>query len=193
MFLQRIYGTVSVESSYSVNVRDPEELIRNSDVVAVISAVVGNIRMGIMTDTGGSTPYTPVEIVSFTILAGEVTDNLNIAYINGGIVPLSDYAKAIGNERATKMGIDKLSDEEMKTQYVDVELDSSYSFELGEEYVLILLQDEDGKYIINTGGYGVFTVNSQSKEAARKSTGNNPENVLSGNALYLELLKEIDN
>lgn len=173
---------VDVDASYAIDVTDPENLI--DDKAIVIEATVGNIEVA---DIYGDNqlPETAMDIVSYNVLYGTPSEEITQVYYEGGIVTVSDYVE-FNPKSAEKSGLTDLSDEEQKNSYVKFELDSSFEYQVGETYTLIIYRSDDGRYHINTNGYGTFTASTTNSKMSKTVNTLNLKNVLTGKALKLD-------
>lgn len=159
----KIYAKQEIEASYAYDITQPINLIKEHDDSVVAQIVFGDIEMGIMNNNGTDIPLRPIEVVDIKILSGNVSGTLNNVYMEGGLINLKTYIESVGQERVEKFGFNDLSENEKENLYLDVSLEYDYDFDQGKPYTVVLRKDYDGKYIINTGGYGIFEGNKRER------------------------------
>lgn len=146
---------IDSDASYVSDVSDIDEMVNDELTNVIIYATVGDIYLAEMNKYG--VPYIPVSIVDFTILKGDSDIELDTIYFTGGTTDVESYMAAISPQEAKKMGLTTIPEEERKNEYIEYTTDSYFELSPGEEYVFLLTY-RDGKYFINTEGYGTFEI-----------------------------------
>ena len=103
---------------------------------------------------------TPIKIEIEENLLGlnDISGDLT-AYIDGGLIKISNLLKTISYSRAVSLGINNLTKEE-KEQYIEYKSTGNTYYEptIGKEYVIIVNKTNDNLYQIVCGAYGIFSV-----------------------------------
>lgn len=170
-------------ASYAIDVSIPENLVNFDSTVAVIRAQVGDINSAIINDN--AVPLTPLSILDYEVLKGEVTEPISEVYVIGGIIDIAAYMEKLTAMEIEKMQLERIPVEARKTQYIEHRTDAYYDFKAGEEYVFVLYY-QDGKYFVNTEGYGTFVVEENQVTGQNAFAGVRIKNVLTDNEMVLE-------
>lgn len=179
---KNIFMFVETDASYAVDVYTPDILANDKSSDAIIVATIGDIENALINNEGIATP---INIVDYEVLKGELDLDLTTIYSEGGLIDVESYMTTILPQEAEKMGLTVIPESERETQYIQFILDSSFDYLPGERYVFILSKRGNDHYI-NTEGYGTFTVNEQalSKGVFDKIS---VFNVLTDNELVIDL------
>lgn len=146
----------SDEIIYDRDVKDPQVMIDSVDVIVKVKVTdVEEIGTFILDKT--LSPYQKITFDVLEVLKGNTDNNLNVAYQEGGLVPVDKLVEKRGNEWAEKAGYDQYSKDESKNLYTDFVFEDAYDFKVGEEVVLGLAFEDD-YYLIYGNGYSVFTL-----------------------------------
>ena len=142
--------------SYCKDVMNPEKFIEDDSIV--IEATIGDILESEISPEIGI-PVTPMNIVSYNVIQGNLVDKIDKIYYGGGIISVDKYINACP-QQASKMNLDTMSNEEKTTKYMRFDMDSKYDYTPGATYVLVIKNNLDGRYFIDCNAYGTFTIES---------------------------------
>lgn len=162
----QIFAVGYTEGMYAYDITDPENLIEMHAGAVVVDLVLGDIKMGVMDETGSDIPLKPIEVVDYEVLSGNLKSDLSLVYMDGGLIDVKSYVDVVGVERVEKFGLNALSETEQKETYLVFDFEYDFDFEQGERYTVILVPDLAGRYVINLSGYGMFTREQNARSAS---------------------------
>lgn len=170
---KKIYGTMDINYSWNV---EPiaKNLVENSASVARIK-VLSTDEALFVESLKYDSPLTPINVEILEILSGDEITSPTTIYEFGGTVSIEELIKNTPEEQIQKMGIDKLTEEEKSTNYIEFASDTEYTLEDGDEYIVILYKQPNNIYTLAANGYGVFKQSNTSNAKSITYT-----NVLTG-------------
>ncbi|MFT3797981.1 hypothetical protein [Microbacterium sp.] len=145
--------------SWVFDVADAHELARHSEVVVDVE-VVSVADRGVFLSPGDPYPYTAIQVRAVDTIKGN-TDKVPefSVYIAGGTVTLQQVFEASTKETNEKRGLTNLTQAEREKLTETYAIERAYAtLSAGTRYVLALNHAEDGSYLVNGAGYGVFSV-----------------------------------
>lgn len=171
------------------------ETLIDSDINPANSTSIANdaevIIIGTVKSIDGTVNYNPVaETYVFPRTVGQVTvnkvikGNLNYNEIpfmkSGGILPVSEYEKSLRESEISKMGLDKISEEEKKTTYVKEVMSDDIEIQEGKTYLMYLKYNQDyGCYIISYQKYGLREVDTNIESSNQAILNSNTRTIQS--------------
>lgn len=139
------------EARFITDMSNNEAIAEGADfiVIGTVTSIEGIVNYNPVAEI-----YTKAQTVGKLniekVLKGDIKEK-DISFIRlGGIIPVIEYQKSLEKEQIVKRGIDKLTEEEKRTQYVSETMEGDISIEKGKTYLMYLTYDEDYKryYII---------------------------------------------
>lgn len=164
----QIYYTDKREECFVSDPKIPSNLFEGEENMYILKIKVESIGEGLFLEETekfyGAGPYTPINITVNETLYGDKIENLNTIYLSGGQIKISELIKKLDKDSIEKMGLNKLSKSEQESKDVSYETDYDYDLKVGEEYVVILVKNDNNTYSIMTNGYGIFKEDIETKE-----------------------------
>lgn len=180
---KNIFMFIESDASYAIDVFDPERLSSDESTVAIISATIGDIDYATVDEQGNV--VTPLDIVDFEVLEGNIDGDLLRVFVEGGLVDIETLIPTLLPQEVEKMGLNVIPEDQRNEHYVQESTDASFDYIPGEQYVLIISK-RGNEYYINTDGFGTFTINetAQSRGIFDEIS---VSNVLTENELIIDL------
>ncbi|MGM0867543.1 MAG: hypothetical protein ACQEWF_23100 [Bacillota bacterium] len=158
---ENIYGTFESEYSWVKDPKLPENLIHEGITSIVHLKVLSMGEAEILPKKENfynDTPYTPIEVEIVDTISGNPLSGKKTVYIQGGNIKISKLIESMDIQRSNKMGLNQLSQEKKDTMYITYSSDHDYKMEIGEEYVVILVNPAEDIYTVMANGYGIFDI-----------------------------------
>lgn len=131
-------------------------------------------------------PFTPYNVEITEVVSGDLSLGDFKIYNTGGIVKVSDYINQISEEEAKLKGYLDLENKE--ESFLKFNEEHFYRLREGNEYLVILVKQENGIYTSFAGGYSIF--------APRNISGNSNdtdyENVISADTFKIDTFTKSD-
>jgi hypothetical protein len=173
-----IYGIFESENSWVSDPREPENLFRASGSVVQIK-VLSISEAKILPKTENfytDRPFTPIEVTIQETIDGKSLSGKQTIYVQGGDLRISNLIESWDENRVSLLGLNKLTKEEQKSNFMSFTSEYDYEMEPGKEYVVILAkpQTEGEIYTVMARGYGIFEIEEN------KNGGKLYRNVITG-------------
>lgn len=157
---ENIFKVVEMQSNYAIDPMNPINLIDQKSVLLKIKVnKIGDAKFIFKNGSFGN-PYIPFSPMTVDVLQDyskkNVQLNNNILYVEGGKIKITEYEKSIDDVDKSRMGIDKMTNEEKNHKYIKYAFPETYNFEVGKEYIVIAKEIANGTYVVLNGGYSVF-------------------------------------
>lgn len=145
--------------AYATDVQNPQVLLEHGTLV-VVNIKIGNIKEARL---NGDQVETPIEVIEYEVLDGNIDRPLNEITISGGIITLKSYLKTLNEYQIEKRGYLDFTQEELENHYVEVFAQDAFDYVPGASYVVLLVENND-TYTINNNGYGTFVENDSKNQ-----------------------------
>ena len=132
-------------------------------------------------------PVTPISVEMLEVIKGNVSKPITKILQYGGYVTVKQVMEVSLDSRNEKMGLNKLTDEEQKSQYIYYAPDGNYDLEVGKTYVVALSsKNNQGNYFLASNGYAIFETDNDTIVPFSNNESPIYKNVLTGNRLVIE-------
>jgi len=195
----KIYMSMSLDNMWAIDPSIPQEWIFENSTVVKLRIISQDNVSGFLNFVNFSdiAPYRKVEVKILDSFYGDKLSGEMTIYLQGGKILLKDFIEQDPLDRAEKMGLYNLSEEERNTLFINYGSDYDFEIQDNQEYIMIL-GNFDGFYT-NTGrGFCIFQENLKDEdiklidlfpplkvETENKVIFEGYRNVLTGNELIL--------
>lgn len=182
---RKIYSTIETENSWAFDVSDTQKVFHNADYV--IKVKVLGIENGSFEYANNDIPVTPISVEMLDVIKGNVSEPITKILQYGGYVTVKQVMDVSLPSRNEKMGLNNLTEEEQKSQYIYYERDGNYNLEIGKTYVVALSsKNNKGNYFLGSNGYAIFEVSDNTVSPLNSNESKSYKNVLTGNELVIQ-------
>jgi hypothetical protein len=155
---QQIYGTIEKQGSWNFDFNEPQNFLERAN--AVVRAKVLSASPARFLTTEMDEPHTPLKVQVLEVLSGELACGKMSVYFPGGAVTAKQLLDNMGNTtKAEKMGLDQLSEKDLKSMYMNFTSELDFDVKTNTEYILVLWSDwiVPNEYFVVGGSYSMFT------------------------------------
>jgi hypothetical protein len=150
----------TIQGSWSFDVSDAGEVIRDADVV-LVARVTAIDAMATFEFAKGGTPKTGVTVETISVLKGEAPTGDRL-FVPGGTVTLQQVFESDFADSTEKNGIAAKPEKERRATTVHYVSAEPVRLVTGEEYLFMLRHPAEPNYfVVAADGYGVFEKTSE--------------------------------
>lgn len=152
----QIFGNIQMSTSLAY---EPTAQNLLNDTTSVVKVKVTGLGEAHFVDGVGFSdePQTPIQFELLETISGQTISTDAHIYASGGLVSLAEMVRGLAPERIAKMEIDQLTHEQQAEQFMLYSADYDVELTVGETYVFLVVQQENGDYSLLLNGYSVFT------------------------------------
>ena len=182
---KRIFSIMETENSWAFDVSNTKEIFNDADYVVKVKVL--GMENGTFEYSASDIPVTPISVEMLEVIKGNVSKPITKILQYGGYVTVKQVMEVSLDSRNEKMGLNKLTDEEQKSQYIYYAPDGNYDLEVGKTYVVALSsKNNQGNYFLASNGYAIFETDNDTIVPFSNNESPIYKNVLTGNRLVIE-------
>lgn len=156
----KYFSKVEQESKFSKDPEVPENIIEITNTAVKVKVIEKDICDYYFKDL--PFPQTKYKVELKDVIMGDIK-NLTEVYDSGGDIRLDRLIKHFEEVEPSdikKMGLDKITEEQSREEYVKYTFSYNYDLLEGEEYILVI--GPEGRIVDN--GYGIFIADKQEQK-----------------------------